>query len=214
MTPVPDFPGWRDLVLCDGKSRTVFGWFIKYLFGERKLWTEPCEDSIQQARCVALDPFFRKSSAKVAELCVQHQVDYVTIDAHLTSGMAQQARALVCSNEFLQREYPDEDVETLFAQYLSVCQGLVIFTFGGREVLYASPGNTPGRFQPYDIEVVDTLAAGDTFRAGVVYGILQGMSDRDVVRFASACAGVACTRFPSVHEPPALSEIEALMRTR
>jgi sugar/nucleoside kinase (ribokinase family) len=214
MTQLPDFPGWRDLVLCDGKSRTVFGWFIKYLFGERKLWTDPCEESIRQARCVALDPFFREASARVAQLCVKHQTDYVTIDAHWDSEMAQQARALVCSKEFLQREYPGEEVEALFAQYLSVCRGLVIFTFGGREVLFASPGNAPDRFQPYEIEVVDTLAAGDTFRAGVVYGVLQSMSDRDVVRFAAACAGVACTRFPSVHEPPALAEIQSLMRTR
>jgi len=40
------------------------------------------------------------------------------------------------------------------------------------------------------------------------------MSDRDVVRFAAACAAVACTRFPSVHKPPALQEVEALLNTR
>lgn len=214
MTSLPDFPGWRDMVLCDGQSRTVFGWFNKYLFGNEKYWTDPCEDSIRQAKCVALDPFFRETSAQVAALCVKHQTDYVTIDAYWDTDMAQQARALVCSNEFLQREYPDEDLDELLVQYLAVCRGLVIFTFGSREILYASPGHEIARFQPYEIEVVDTLAAGDTFRAGVVYGILQDLGDRDVVRFASACAGVACTRFPSVHEPPTLSEIEDLMRTR
>jgi len=214
MSFLPGFPGWRDLVLCDGKSRTVFGWFAGYLFGERKLWTDPCEESIRQAKCVALDPFFRETSAQVASLCAKHQTDYATIDCHWNSEIAQQARALVCSKEFLQREYPGEDIDKLFAQYLSVCRGLVIFTFGSREILYASPGNAPARFRPYEVEVADTLAAGDTFRAGVVYGILQGMSDRDVVCFAAACAGVACTRFPSVHEPPALSEIETLMKTR
>jgi sugar/nucleoside kinase (ribokinase family) len=214
MTYLPGFSGWRDLVLCDGKSRTVFGWFIEYLFGERKLWTNPSEESIRQAKCVALDPFFRETSAQVAALCVKHRTDYVTIDAHWHSEMAQQARALICSQEFLQREYPGEDAEALFAKYLLACRGLVIFTFGSREILYASHSNAPAQFQPYEVEVVDTLAAGDTFRAGVVYGILQGMSDRDVIRFAAACAGVACTRFPSVHEPPTLLEIEALMNTQ
>lgn len=211
MTPLEDFPGWRDMVLCDGKSRTVFGWFNKYLFGERKLWTDPCEESIQQAKCVALDPFFRETSARVAALCVRHQTDYVTIDANWNDQMAQQARALVCSHEFLKREYPDENMDDLLTQYRSVCQGLVIFTSGGGEILYASQETTPDSFQPYEIEVVDTLAAGDTFRAGVVYGVLKGMCDRDVVRFAAACSGVACMRFPSVHEPPTLSEIETLM---
>ncbi len=201
------------MVLCDGKSRTVFGWFNEYLFGGCKLWTDPCEVSIQQAKCVALDPFFRETSARAAELCVRHQTDYVTIDVQWNSQMAQHARALVCSHEFLNREYPDENKADLLRQYLSVCQGLVIFTSGAREILCASPKTPPDSFQPYEIEVVDTLAAGDTFRAGVVYGILQGMSDRDVVRFAAACAGVACTRFPSVHEPPTLTEVEAIINT-
>lgn len=214
ITYLSGFPGWRDLVLCDGKSRTVFGWFIEYLFGERKLWTDPHEESIRQARCVALDPFFRETSAQVAALCVKHRTDYVTIDCHWKSEIAQQARALVCSQEFLEREYPDWKIERLLAQYRSVCRGLVIFTFGSREILFASPGEEPAAFIPYKIEVVDTLAAGDTFRAGVVYGILHGLSDRDVIRFAAACAGVACTRFPSVHEPPTLSEIEALLNFR
>ncbi len=34
-----------------------------------------------------------------------------------------------------------------------------------------------------------------------VYGILKGMRDDETVRFAAACAAVACTRFPSVREP-------------
>ena len=82
---------------------------------------------------------------------------------------------------------------------------------GAGEILYASQETSPDSFQPYEIDVVDTLAAGDTFRACVVYGVLQGMRDRDVVRFTAACSGVACMRFPSVHEPPTLGEIETLM---
>jgi sugar/nucleoside kinase (ribokinase family) len=61
---------------------------------------------------------------------------------------------------------------------------------------------------------VDTLAAGDTFRAGVVYGILKGWSDLEIVRFASATAAVSCMRFPSVYEPPTLAEITDLMNSR
>jgi sugar/nucleoside kinase (ribokinase family) len=211
MAYLPGFPGWRDLVLCDGKSRTVFGWFGQYLFGEERLWTIPSEELIQQAKCVALDPFFGAESELVAELCVKHQTDYVTIDCHWNSEIAQQARVLVCSKEFIKREYVAWDYAALLAKYRSVCKGLVIFTFGGDEVLYISPAYESRTFKPYSIEVVDTLGAGDTFRAGVVFAVLQGMSDDDVVRFASACAAVACTRFPSVYEPPTLEEIEALM---
>ncbi len=35
----PNFPGWRDIVFCDGGSRTVFGWFQKVLSGDERLWS-------------------------------------------------------------------------------------------------------------------------------------------------------------------------------
>ncbi|CAG0932702.1 hypothetical protein TFLX_02702 [Thermoflexales bacterium] len=209
------FEGWRDIVFCDGSSRTVFGWFAQNLLGSRKLWTTPSEESIQAARCVALDPFFGKESRQVAELCVKHGKDYVTIDCHADDFIAQQARVSVCSREFLEREYPGTDRLELLARYRAACRGLIIFTFGAEEILYQSAGQAePATFKPYTVKVVDTLAAGDVFRAGVVYGVLQQMSDRDMVQFASACAAVSCTRFPSVYEPPTLEEVTRLIKSR
>lgn len=211
----PDFAGWRDIVFCDGHSRTVFGWFNENLFGSRKLWTAPSEDSIKAARCVALDPFFGKESRQAAELCVKHNKDYVTIDCHAADFIAQQARAIVCSREFLDREYPGADRLQLLRQYRTACRGLIIFTFGAEEILYQSAGQAEvTTFKPYTIKVIDTLGAGDTFRAGVVYGVLQRMSDRDMVQFAAACAAVSCTRFPSVYEPPTLEEVTQLIKSR
>ena len=211
----PNFEGWRDIVLCDGHSRTVFGWFVENLFGGRQLWTTPSEASIKAARCVALDPFFSKESRQAAELCVQHGKDYVTIDCHWDDFIAQQARAIVCSREFLDREYPGADRLELLVKYRAACRGLIIFTFGADEIVYQSAGEANhATFKPYTVEVVDTLGAGDTFRAGVVYGVLQHMSDRETVKFASACAAVSCTRFPSVYEPPTLPEVTRLMKSR
>ncbi|RPI97316.1 MAG: carbohydrate kinase family protein, partial [Chloroflexi bacterium] len=115
------FPGWRDIIFCDGESRTPFGWFNKYLFGSERLWSSPCEEAIEACRCVALDPFFGVESAQVAELCVKHGKDYVTIDCPWDSPIAQQARVLVCSQEFTDREYPIQPVEALMDRYAAVC---------------------------------------------------------------------------------------------
>ena len=210
----PGFPGWRDIVFCDGDTRTFFGWFIDYLFGGHKFWNKPNEQAIKSAKCIALDPFFGSESQVVAELCIKHHKDYVTIDSRFDTVIAKSARAIVCSREFLDREYPGVEYETLLKQYQSNCSGLIIFTFGSNSVLFASVKTPIQSFQPYKTKVVDTLAAGDTFRAGVVYGILKGWSDLEVVRFASATAAVSCTRFPSVYEPPTLAEITDLMNSR
>jgi len=215
MVREPGFDGWRDIVFCDGEHRTVFGWFVANLFGGRRLWTIPSEDSVKEAKCIALDPFFGEQSALVAELCVKHHKDYVTIDCHWDGSIAQHARAVICSREFLDREYPQMDYGQLLDKYREMCEGLVIFTFGSKDILYSSPhlGHRL-TFTPFDIQVVDTLAAGDTFRAGVVYGILKEMPDDETVRFAASCAAVACTRFPSVRQPPDMGEIIELIDSR
>jgi sugar/nucleoside kinase (ribokinase family) len=210
----PNFDGWQDIVFCDGDSRTVFGWFIDSLFGGKKRWNKPSESAIKSVKCVALDPFFGAESEQVARLCQKHKTDYVTIDSKFDSIITKGARAIACSKEFLEREYPHVDYKILIKKYQSNCPGLVIFTFGSKTVLFASKNSKIQSFKPYKIKVVDTLAAGDTFRAGVVYGILKGWSDLEVVRFASACAAVSCTRFPSVYEPPMLAEITELMKSR
>jgi len=210
----PGFPGWRDIVFCDGDSRTVFGWFVDYFSGAHKFWNKPNEQAIKSAKCVALDPFFGAESEEVAWLCLKHHKDFVTIDSGFDTVIAKGARAIVCSKEFLDREYTGVDYEAMLEQYQSNCAGLIIFTFGSNPVLFASPGKAIETFQPYQIKVVDTLAAGDTFRAGVVYGILKGWSDLEVVRFASATAAVSCLRFPSVYEPPTLAEITQLINSR
>jgi len=210
----PGFPGWRDIVFCDGHTRTVFGWFVDYLFGGRKFWNKPDESAVKSAKCVALDPFFGSESEEAARLCQKHHTNYVTIDSRFDTVIAQGAKAIVCSQEFLDREYPGIEYQTLLKQYQSVCSGLVIFTFGDKPVLYGFSQTAIRTFQPYKITVADTLGAGDTFRAGIVYGVLKGWSDAEIVRFASAAAAVSCLRFPSVYEPPTLAEITELVNSR
>jgi sugar/nucleoside kinase (ribokinase family) len=211
LTTRNDFPGWRDVVFCDGTSRTVFGWFGQYFSSGEKLWAEPNEASIVAARCVALDPFFPGASEQVAALCTKHGKDYVTIDCEWASQLAQDARVLICSQEFIRNKYPQADPAWLFEQYRQMCGGLLIFTFGRDGLWYGSPKVRRKTLAAYPVSVVDTLAAGDAFRAGVVYGLLKEMPDEELVRFASATAAVVCTRFPSVAEPPTLDEIRALM---
>ena len=65
--------------------------------------------------------------------------------------------------------------------------------------------------KPFPVEVRSTLGAGDTFKAGCVYGLLYGMSDEELVRFASACSGVAVSRFPLPLNPPKPEEVLQLM---
>lgn len=89
--------------------------------------------------------------------------------------------------------------------------GLTIITSGGGEMLYARKGQEIKRMKPFDVEVKSTLGAGDTYKAGCVYALLHNMSDDETVRFASACSGIAISRFPLPLHPPTLEEVNALI---
>ncbi|HEX2952378.1 MAG TPA: PfkB family carbohydrate kinase, partial [Bacillota bacterium] len=71
-------------------------------------------------------------------------------------------------------------------------------------------GSVIQKIAPFKVMVKSTLGAGDTFRAGIVYGLLNGLSDLDTVKFAAATAASVCKRFPMALDPPGLEEIREL----
>jgi sulfofructose kinase len=70
---------------------------------------------------------------------------------------------------------------------------------------YASPA--------FRVDVVDNTGAGDVFRAGFVYGLLQKWAVPEILRFANAAAAISCTRLGAIPSVPSLPEIiECLKR--
>lgn len=206
----PDFDGVQDLVLIDKDSRTVFGKFNDYFSGWKR-WSKPDKSAIDSAKIVSLDPFFGEESALVAELCVALRKKYVTIDCAPESIIFKNATATVISNEFIKNNYPKENINDLCSRYTNASDGLVIFTFGAKEILYCRKGEPIKKILPYKVDVKSTLGAGDTFRAGVVYGILNDLSDEETVKFAAATAASVCMRFPMALNPPTINEIQSII---
>jgi sugar/nucleoside kinase (ribokinase family) len=63
----------------------------------------------------------------------------------------------------------------------------------------------------FQVDAVDTTGAGDVFRAGFIYALLQDWSTDDILRFANAAAAVSCTRLGALGGIPSLAEVEALV---
>jgi sugar/nucleoside kinase (ribokinase family) len=87
--------------------------------------------------------------------------------------------------------------------------GLLVVTLGARgamaldgDALIVSPG--------FAVDAVDTTGAGDVFRGGFIYGLLQGWPTERVLRFANAAAAVSCTRLGAMNGVPTLEESEAM----
>jgi len=207
----PGFDGVEDMVLIDKDTRTCFGKFVAFFEREKKLWSVPLREDIEAADTVGLDPFFGEASEEAAKIARELDKPYVTIDCKYDSVLHQLSSVNVISNEFIRGNYADADVDELFAQYTKNTEGLVVFTFGSKKIMYGRRDDTVHILTPFSVQVVSTLGAGDTFKAGAIYALNQKMSDEDLVRFAAATAGVACESYPIAYNPPTLEKVNALL---
>ena len=211
VTHDPDFEGLEDIVFIDEATRTCFGRFAAfYADASQRRWNSPSAAAIRQAQVAGIDPFFESESIAAARQCHQHGVRFATIDCPLDSEIHALADVNAVSAEFLRGTYPEKDLETLFTEYTQRTRGLVIFTFGARELWFGREGQGISRFEPYQVEVASTLGAGDSFKAGVVYALRAGMEDSVLVRFASATAAAACMNYPIAGKPPTLEAVTAV----
>jgi len=203
--------GVMDYVVIAGLVRSPMGRFATLFSDGTRWWNIPREEDITGCRAAAIDPFFREESDKCAEICLKLGVPYVTIDSPHDAFLHRHAAVNVVSGECLHNHYQGMDKEEVMHRLQETAEGLVIITSGGGEMLYGRRGEEIKRMKPFDVEVRSTLGAGDTYKAGCVYALLHGMADENLVRFASACSGIAISRFPLPLNPPTLEEVNALI---
>ncbi len=205
------FDGVQDMIIIGGSTRTCFGQFGAYFNNDIKRWNVPVKEDILNSRVVGLDPFFMEQSELVAEYCNELGKKYVTIDCKPESRLHRYSEVNVVSNEFIKNNYPNTNVEELFRSYTDNTDGLLIFTFGSREIMFGRKKEAIHRLKPYKVKVQSTLGAGDSFKAGVIYGVFKEMKDEDIVKFAAATAGTVCSKFPLALNPPSLEMINELV---
>jgi sugar/nucleoside kinase (ribokinase family) len=86
-------------------------------------------------------------------------------------------------------------------------------TDGANDVLWLDHGELR-QVAAYQVDVVDTLGAGDTFHGAFTLMLAEGVSERPAMRFAAATAALKCTRYGGILGAPARAEVEAFLATR
>jgi sugar/nucleoside kinase (ribokinase family) len=102
------------------------------------------------------------------------------------------------------------DSERALRQLRQDHDGLLCVTLGAEGAL-ALDGDEAVHSPGFKVTAVDTTGAGDVFRAGFIYGTLQGWDTRRTLRFANAAAGLSCTRPGAIGGVPSLEEIERFL---
>ena len=106
----------------------------------------------------------------------------------------------------------ERDIERALRAMRTRHDGLLCVTLGegGSAAL---DGNEFHRVPAVPVEAVDTTGAGDVFRAGMIFGLLQNWPTRRILQFANAAAAVSCTRPGAMASVPSHNEIAAIMKS-
>ena len=222
----PGYQGATEITISDGESRTVFGRYVDLLTTTRQ-WEMPNIARIEDAQVVCVDPSFGEATLAVARAAKAAGKPLVSSDAPHESELAALADVVAISGELMARDYPaalesEEEREKLLERYLERCPGLVVFTAGSRPLWYsrgrggaAGPDQVPPgerrEISPIPVEIVDSAGAGDSFRGGMIFGLLQHWSDDEMVCFSSALASLVCTTTPGCVNPPSLQQVRDLL---
>lgn len=86
----------------------------------------------------------------------------------------------------------------------------VVVKMGARGAFYMD-AREEGLVPPFQVESVDSVAAGDCFNAGLAYGLAEEWSLERSVQFAAACGALATTRYGSAQTAPSLEDVQKLL---
>lgn len=209
VTVSEDGDGVTEIIMSHGDGRTIFGTYGRLI--EDQAWDEPSVDDIRTARIVNLDPFFGEQSAAVSRLCRESATPYVTVDAAPDSEVARHAEAVIISHEYTSQTIGSADPHQVLALYVDQCLGLVILTHGADGAWWARGSGSPAHHPSFLAEVRDTTGAGDAFRAGIVYGLLQGRTGEGLLRIGAAVAALVCQTAPGVLNSPTVADLDAFL---
>jgi ribokinase len=105
------------------------------------------------------------------------------------------------------------EIEAAFyGDALHTGQGYVALTLGGDGAVLFKAGQEVARTPAFDVPVVDTTGAGDTFCGALVVALAEGQSPEVALRFASAAAALAVTKPGAQPSLPKRTELETLLK--
>jgi sugar/nucleoside kinase (ribokinase family) len=114
------------------------------------------------------------------------------------------------SGAFIRETFPGVDVRQHTHKLQAISQGIVITTDGGHQVYVIDQDSASFTVQPPKVTPIDATGAGDAFRAGLLYGLLQGWDLPRSVCWGVAVGALKVQRVGAASDLPSLEEIDTL----
>ncbi len=122
------------------------------------------------------------------------------------------ATHVIFSSECLRGTTGEDDLDIALLHFVPRTKAFLAVSDGPGAVRYVA--DSAIRLMPvFSFDVVDTLAAGDVFHAGIALGLAEGRDAVDAMRFGAAAAGLKCTRFGGSAGAPSRGEVEGFLKS-
>jgi sulfofructose kinase len=199
-------------VLVDGRGER----FI-FAFADRALDTDTGwlpSDIPSGTEALLCDVRWPDASEKVMRLAKARNLP-VVLDADLTTDDSIQrliphSTHAVFSAPALRRLTGQNDIEEGLRRAQALTAGVVAVTLGADGFAWLDGGRKKA-VPAFAIDAIDTLAAGDVFHGAFALGLAEKLSVEAAGRFASAAAGLKCTRWGGRAGIPTRDELDKFM---
>lgn len=173
--------------------------------------TEPTVDMIEDAALLTLDLFGGEDRVVAARRAAEAGRPVVVGDVHDAEHpvLSYTTVAIVSAAEIRQGD-PHQSI-TNFVQTVQA-RGVrcVIVTDGADDVRVFEAGQPTVSITPPEVEVVDTIGAGDAFRAGVVYGLVNKSPLVEAAALGTAAGSLNVQQVGGVGDIPDMTTVAAL----
>jgi sugar/nucleoside kinase (ribokinase family) len=169
---------------------------------------------IQSARLLHVDDVDSQAAVAAARFAREAGVPVTCDIDHLTPATRELLRYV--SHAVLAAQVPldltgERDQEAALRALRRTHPGVLVVTLGDQGAL-ALEGDHVLRSPGFHVDpVVDTTGAGDVFRGGFIYALLQGWPTPEVLRFANAAAAESCTKAGAMGGVPTMDAVRARM---
>jgi sulfofructose kinase len=171
---------------------------------------------VAAARLVHVDDVDEAAAIRAATLAREAGVP-ATSDLDRVTDRTGELVAAVSIPIFAEHVLPaitgEADPERALRKLRRTHAGMLCVTLGSRgsmmlagDRLYYKPGVA--------VAAVDTTGAGDVFRAGFIYALLNGKPPEEILTFANAAAALSCTKPGALNSVPTLADIANLQFTK
>ncbi len=201
-------PFCRVMVTPDGERTFLVFWY------PRTPKTRLTSDILRGCVYLALDLYGGEERAEAARLARSAGVRTVVGDViWLDHEVLPLTDIATNSAAYIRETFPDADIRQHAQALRRVSGGIVITTDGPRPIHVIGLDGMEFSVQPPKVLPVDATGAGDAFRSGLIYGLLQGWPLEDSVCFGAAAGAFSVQQEGSASEPVSAAEVAALAST-